>query len=180
MTDEKQKPQLIVRREKKVYAAKFDEDVFSDDFFPRGVWNSSNFENYLTVTSMDEITGLELVASAAMPFRSYTTTTEGYMESKSQFNTRMRNIASQHFGILSQAQGFAEMQRAPYFGVIVLAEKGGFPKETEDVEKDPLKDLIIKEKFIEEKVNQYHLKPVQTTWTLFPTVNLYGVRGEEK
>ena len=179
------KPQLVIRKEGEVYVAEFNQDFFSDEMQP--VYSGSDFQRYLTQGESVE-SGLELVASAAMLFRSYQVTEDEHLTTKSDHVARRQNIAGVHSGILSEAQKIAEQQGVPYFGLIVVAQRGDFPGKPTDADKDhwkisiddPIRNYIPSAKKYDKSLlkNLNELIPMKSTWTLHPTVSLYVPRGE--
>jgi len=187
------KPQLIVRKQGEVYVAEFNPDFFKDEMQP--VFHGPDFQGYLTQGRQVE-EDLELIASAAMPFRSYSVIEGEYSVSKSNHVARRKNIAGVHSGILGEAEKIAEQQRAPYFGLVVIAQSGDFPGKPTDADRDmnlPYSSLDyrvydlhqnpidkglsnLKDKDLE---NLNEMIPFKLTWTLHPTVNLYVPKGEQ-
>ena len=64
-------PQLVVRKQGEVYVAEFNPDFFKDEMQP--IYTGPFFQEYLTQGEQVE-EGLELIASAVLPFRSYQVT----------------------------------------------------------------------------------------------------------
>ena len=185
--NEKQKPQLVVRKEGEVYVAEFNQDFFKDEMQPS--YSGPNFQEYLTQSNQVE-QGLELIASAAMPFRSYQVTKGEHITTKSDHVARRKNIARVHLAILGEAEKIAEQQGVPHFGLVVVAQSGDFPEKPTDADRDPFKEFYSShriEKHIPSKKydksllkNLNELIPFKQTWTLHPTVNLYVPKGDGK
>jgi hypothetical protein len=115
---------------------------------------------------------------------------EGKEGSKSDFIIRRRNVAAVQLKIITEAKEIAEKEGVPYFGLVVIAQKGAFPGNPTDVDRDPIKEIdseLGKRTYFVSRPKKYDKEllkginkkiPVKVTYTLHPTVNLYVPRGE--
>ena len=180
------KPQLVVRKDGQLYTAEFNMDFFKDEIKDGIVYRGSDFRRYLRISNQAVQQDLELMASTALPFMCYQTTEGALEELKSAYVTKRKSIANLHLGILEKAKQVAEQEEVPYFGLVVVAQQGDFPKEPVDADRDTFGlDSILGYKKIEYNQHDRYLKentfverdPKPVVWSLHPTVQLYVPRG---
>ena len=191
MTEGKEKPKFVVRKDGDFYLAEFNMDFFGDEIQSGVFYTGPDFRRYLTTGDQVE-EPLELVASAGLGMRYYTRT-ERLSEMKNKIFDRRRNIANVQLGILKQAEEAAEQEEAPYFGLVVVSQQGSFSTKPINADKEPFDSS---DKYGLSQIGDYNLdeslpknsrklddvfdkKPKITTWVLHPTVQLY-VRGDGK
>ncbi len=178
--------QFTVRKQGKIYVAAFNQDCFSSDWEPR--YSGPIFNQYLT-TGQEVTDPLELVASANLGNRSYTTIEGKLSKLKTQVVSKQQNIAAIHSGIINHAQKIAEQEEVPYFGLVVVAD---VERETVNVDEDSMEkylsfkclslEQLLMNKYIDKKEKKIIFKnnkcdkPEPVTYVLHPTIQLYEVR----